>query len=344
MAKLDTLKQTYNEKSMQYNLLLDEKNSRIHAIEKMRDEAIEDYKKVSPRPECQLSEKKYNTIHKKYTNAKFKLEFRYKRSLGKIFITSLIIAVITYVFFAITSALDFDIFEDSTEGQIAQIIASLIIPFFIFTISAIKRSSAKSTMKKCLRIKEYADYRNAVDAWAVKIDEISKEASEKIKAHQAKIDNLKLELGMLETDIYIEQQKEETPVKQNIAKQDTSTSAQIIILGDDPGLSTGAVGYITFDNGKELLVPYSDYPQSYAVPSGKHHVLITADPKSSPGYYVTAKLDREIDFGLSNILWVDIRTTYTKTEINWKLITQAVFESEIPSQARDSIIKKGNIL
>jgi len=348
MAKLEELRQSYAEKERLYKQLLDGKDSAIQAIKEKRDEAVESYKKSSPRPECQLSERKFNTIHKKYTTANHKLQFRYKRSLGKIFLTSLLIAVAAYIVFTILQSVDIDIFEDSPEGQIAQIVASAIVPIFIFVIAAIKRVSAKATVKKCLRITEYSAWRDAVDAWAVRIDELFDEASKEIKAYDEKLNNSKKELTQLSTAISAEKYKlkektQQTSSAKPVTDSSAASFAQIIIVGDDPGLSTGAVGYITLDHGREILVPYSDYPQSYTVPSGKHHILITADPKNSPIYSVTAKLDREMDFTPGNILWVDIRSTYAKTEIDWKVISKAEFEKNIPAQARASIIKKGSI-
>lgn len=123
---------------------------------------------------------------------------------------------------------------------------------------------------------------------------------------------------------------------------DDEESPLIVIVGDDPGLSTGAVGYITFDGQREILVPYQDYPQAYKTPTGKHHVLITADPKSSPMYSMTAKLDKDIDFGYNNVLWVDIRSTYSNTQIDWKLLPRSEHE-RIPAEAKALIIERGSI-
>ncbi len=327
MPTLDESKQLHEKNKAMYKELLEKKDVRINDIKNKCEADIEAYKNTTPRPECKMDENKFKKINSDLAKANLKLQHKYKRSMGKIFFISLAIAVGIYILLAIINSLEgVDLFEDSTEGMIMQIAFSVIIPFFIFVISGIKRASIKATIKRCMKNKEYVAYLNAVDSWESKITEIRNEAEKQIKEINNEIDEQRKKL-----------------LNGLTANTEEKTPPKIIILGDDPGLSTGAVGYITLDNGKEILVPYSDSPQEYNVPSGSHHVLITADPKSSPMYHMTAKLDKEINFGQNNILWVDIRSTMENTSINWKLITREEFVKNIPSVVRNSIIKKGNL-
>jgi len=352
MSRSEELKKKFDEKQKELKTLFDQKDACKKSIEAKCDKDIEDYKNANPRPTYKLGEDQFKIIYKKYSDARRNIKFKYTRSLVKIFFICLLVAFATYiVFYCVNNALDYPIFEDSPEGRIIQLIASVIIPIIIFITSCIKRSRARSTIKKCEKNETFAAYLKEVDEWADKINEIKNNASKALNKYDDSINALKKELEDLEDEIVAAKMEEDEDDEDDEDDEydddeydddDCDNNPLIVILGDDPGLSTGAVGYITFDNKEETLVSYSDYPQAYSVPGGKHSVLITADPKDSPIYDITARLDKVIDFGYNNVLWVDIRSTYSNTQIDWKVLPRSEY-NKIPADARASIIQNGSI-
>ena len=75
-------------------------------------------------------------------------------------------------------------------------------------------------------------------------------------------------------------------------------TAKIFVNGGAPA-SGNEMGKLYVD-GKSLILKYTDAPIEVSVSSGKHHIVIEG------GQYGDARVDRTVDFGVSNVLTVDM--------------------------------------
>ncbi len=74
--------------------------------------------------------------------------------------------------------------------------------------------------------------------------------------------------------------------------------AKIFVNGGLP--ASGNVMGTLYVDGKRLELKYTDAPIEISVASGKHHIVIEG------GHYGDARVDRTVDFGVTDVLTVDM--------------------------------------